>query len=468
MFTSKSEKSLEKTKQRVIDGFGSYQYKNNFFKFEGNWKNGKTHDINNYKRSRLNFEDNLCSSTQSRYGKLFILDGSYYFGNFTNGEIIGQGLKFNANSGDVYSGKFYMGEMHGFGEMVYHDGSIFRGYWNMNKPQGYGIISFRDKSVYEGNILSGLKHGFGKLVENDGEVFEGHWKNDLRHGHGKTTYKDGTTYSGEYYRGKYHGSGRMLHASGMKYSGMWLIGFPVLYTSQLVFTSSPISQIIPIIENTLLDFNVACMGNEGMIQESNRVVKLNCYLIDKNIKEENDVKNITSDIPKLVRECCVKENEQNLLKMKILNIERKTPTDKEKDVKEGRDGKEKSGNLRKQKKEVSLDDVIETESLKPGIIEQGTTTFPNTFIMATMQQLQKSITNQKIEKSKPINSPLNNIHFAPSGLYIVVASDITEPAFLNERPESATVFVLITKPKKNNKKDKKYVLLTILKILNIN
>lgn len=63
-------------------------------------------------------------------------DGSYYEGEFTNGEIQGHGFKFFARSGNTYSGQFLQGELHGQGVMNYSDKRVYEGEWHRNLRQG--------------------------------------------------------------------------------------------------------------------------------------------------------------------------------------------------------------------------------------------------------------------------------------------------------------------------------------------
>ena len=63
-------------------------------------------------------------------------DGSYYEGEFDNGEIKGHGFRYNAYNGNNYSGEFIDGEFHGEGVMTYGDGCMYEGDWFRNKRQG--------------------------------------------------------------------------------------------------------------------------------------------------------------------------------------------------------------------------------------------------------------------------------------------------------------------------------------------
>ncbi|XP_027254307.2 MORN repeat-containing protein 1 isoform X3 [Cricetulus griseus] len=96
------------------DGYGVYVYPNSFFRYEGEWKGGKKHG----------------------HGKLLFKDGSYYEGEFVDGEITGEGYQYWAWSGNTYSGQFVLGE-----------------------PQGHGIMKYKAGGFYEGELLQGLREG---------------------------------------------------------------------------------------------------------------------------------------------------------------------------------------------------------------------------------------------------------------------------------------------------------------------
>lgn len=44
------------------------------------------------------------------FGKLLFGDGSYYQGEFADNEIIGQGTRYFAATGNTYTGQFYYGK----------------------------------------------------------------------------------------------------------------------------------------------------------------------------------------------------------------------------------------------------------------------------------------------------------------------------------------------------------------------
>ena len=81
------------------------------------------------------------------FGKLKMRDGSYYEGEFLNGEIHGTGTRLWSHTNNIYQGQFDLGEMNGMGVMTYgKSGDVYEGHWVDNKAEGlsvlYGICFF--------------------------------------------------------------------------------------------------------------------------------------------------------------------------------------------------------------------------------------------------------------------------------------------------------------------------------------
>lgn len=70
------------------------------------------------------------------HGKLLMSDGSFYEGEFNNGEISGSGVRKWTSTGNIYEGEFFRGELTGKGTMKYSNGSIYEGDWYENMRQG--------------------------------------------------------------------------------------------------------------------------------------------------------------------------------------------------------------------------------------------------------------------------------------------------------------------------------------------
>ncbi len=94
-------------------------YPNRYFRYEGQWRNGRKHG----------------------HGKLIMRDGSFYEGDFINGEIEGKGTRFFACDGRKYVGEFQGGECHGEGSLAYGDGSTYEGHFENNKREGSDQVS---------------------------------------------------------------------------------------------------------------------------------------------------------------------------------------------------------------------------------------------------------------------------------------------------------------------------------------
>ncbi len=143
-------------------------------------------------------------------------------------------------------------------EIIYPDGSVFKGFTYKNMPNGRGVLQHKDGYAYTGMFENGLKHGAGKLVLMDEQAvaysYEGGWYQDEKkgdncrefvkdtyeyegsfnlgkmHGQGKLTdFKNKFVYEGEFMWGKYHGSGSIEFFDAedvpfLRYKGMFNAG----------------------------------------------------------------------------------------------------------------------------------------------------------------------------------------------------------------------------------------------------
>ncbi|XP_045659430.1 MORN repeat-containing protein 1 isoform X7 [Ursus americanus] len=194
------------------DGYGVYVYPNSFFRYEGEWKGGKKHG----------------------QGKLLFKDGSYYEGEFVDGEITGEGCRLWASSGNTYSGQFVLGEPQGRGVMKYKAGGHYEGELSHGLREGHGRLVDRDGQAYWGSFHNNQRHGRGHMVFRNGDKYEGDWVRDQRQGHGVLCRADGSTYEstwlspqGQWHSDVFSGLGNMTHCSGAVYHGMWINGHPV-------------------------------------------------------------------------------------------------------------------------------------------------------------------------------------------------------------------------------------------------
>ncbi|XP_019567618.2 MORN repeat-containing protein 1 isoform X2 [Rhinolophus sinicus] len=187
------------------DGYGVYTYPNSFFRYEGEWRGGKTHGR----------------------GKLLFKDGSYYEGEFVDGEIMGEGCRLWVSSGNTYSGQFVLGEPQGHGTMKYKAGGCYEGEFSRGLREGHGYLVDQDGQVYQGSFHNNRRHGRGQMAFQNGDKYDGDWVRDQRQGHGVLWCADGSTYEGQWHSDVFSGLGSMVHCSGVSYRGMWINGHPV-------------------------------------------------------------------------------------------------------------------------------------------------------------------------------------------------------------------------------------------------
>ena len=135
-------------------------------------------------------------------------------GNFINGKINGQASisYFNNN---YYKGEVLENQRHGYGKIIYADGSI------KNGKKGNSVHSY---PFYEGNWVNDKQSGVGTMFYMNGESLNGNWNNQLFTGKGKLTFEDGSMYSGDWKEGIFNGEGYYLWSSGCFYQGFFQSG----------------------------------------------------------------------------------------------------------------------------------------------------------------------------------------------------------------------------------------------------
>lgn len=171
------------------------------------------------------------------------LDGGHFYSGPIN--MNGQGA-YKWNDGTFYCGDFIDGEMTGFGYYKYKNG-IYSGHVYNGIRHGYGVlILFEAKIKYVGQWCKGVRHGQGILYYNcdftkltqyieqneititnikDNEqiqfflsqsyktsaYYDGEWVNGSRSGNGKCSYVNGDEYNGDWRNDKKHGKGMNIH-----------------------------------------------------------------------------------------------------------------------------------------------------------------------------------------------------------------------------------------------------------------
>ena len=122
--------------------------------------------------------------------------------------------------GSTYTGEWWRGMKHGWGEWRMADGSSFRGEFVCDTIHGRGRFIYADGSIYRGDWQKGLRHGYGSLCHPDSaSVFDGQWQADsLIYGSWTT---DSSRYEGALRNYIPHGVGIIRHSNHKVYAGRW-------------------------------------------------------------------------------------------------------------------------------------------------------------------------------------------------------------------------------------------------------
>ncbi|XP_019567620.2 MORN repeat-containing protein 1 isoform X7 [Rhinolophus sinicus] len=225
------------------DGYGVYTYPNSFFRYEGEWRGGKTHGR----------------------GKLLFKDGSYYEGEFVDGEIMGEGCRLWVSSGNTYSGQFVLGEPQGHGTMKYKAGGCYEGEFSRGLREGHGYLVDQDGQVYQGSFHNNRRHGRGQMAFQNGDKYDGDWVRDQRQGHGVLWCADGSTYEGQWHSDVFSGLGSMVHCSGVSYRGMWINGHPVAQATRTVILGP---EVMDVAHSASFTLRVELQQDNGEVAET--------------------------------------------------------------------------------------------------------------------------------------------------------------------------------------------------------
>lgn len=103
----------------------------------------------------------------------------------------------------------------------------YTGNWRDGKKHGYGSLVYSNGSKYEGEWRDGERHGRGVYWVEEGKKlrkqYAGEWEHDKRHGVGTFFYQNGARFEGLWVHNKREGSGRMEYADDQGvYEGEWL------------------------------------------------------------------------------------------------------------------------------------------------------------------------------------------------------------------------------------------------------
>ena len=158
------------------------------------------------------------------YGELIYPNGSSYKGTFDGGSIHGQGI-FTWPDGSYYEGDYKYGYFHGKGTYHYSNGATYVGDWVKGNREGQGTYTSPDGFKHTGTWKADQYHGYGEAKYADGGSYKGNFENGLRHGEGTYRSSDGMVYTGNWENHTYNGKGKMTWSDGSYYEGNFKDGY---------------------------------------------------------------------------------------------------------------------------------------------------------------------------------------------------------------------------------------------------
>lgn len=169
----------------------------------------------------------IPSSSYHGYGRMVFSDGTVYEGGWLNGKRNGFG-KQKTSDGTYYECEWYNDVPSGFGKVRYASGGCYEGNWKDGKHNGFGMYTWSNGDVYIGEFSGSKMTGYGALKRTSGDVTAGTWKDGnlverSKQEITKLTYTS-ASYIGQVADGKPYGYGWMDYNSGGFYEGIWMYG----------------------------------------------------------------------------------------------------------------------------------------------------------------------------------------------------------------------------------------------------
>jgi len=130
------------------------------------------------------YTGDIVNSIPEGKGVCNYADGGEYTGSWRSGKRNGVGVHIS-RSLDEYKGKWVGDVRSGRGTWVSKRGDSYEGMWDGNFPHGQGVMTYKVKDAeencsrelsYSGEWNHGKRHGFGEVVYMDGTVKKGSWK----------------------------------------------------------------------------------------------------------------------------------------------------------------------------------------------------------------------------------------------------------------------------------------------------
>lgn len=192
-----------------ITGKGLYRWPDSST-YEGEVSNGKRHGHGTFRCMASPASYTGQWNMGQRHGTGIIrydTDGlSFYEGDWVNNKRHGYGVR-RYRSGNVYEGEWANNNRHGQGIMRWVDlNQTYNGQWENGVQNGHGEHTwyirrlpgsqYPMRNQYIGDFLYGKRHGYGVILYANGSKYEGDWLDDKKSGRGVFTFKNGRIFEG--------------------------------------------------------------------------------------------------------------------------------------------------------------------------------------------------------------------------------------------------------------------------------
>uniref|UniRef100_A0A8C4WF27 ALS2 C-terminal like n=1 Tax=Gopherus evgoodei TaxID=1825980 RepID=A0A8C4WF27_9SAUR len=172
-------------------------------------------------------------------------DGRNHVGDFKEGLEHGFGIclipLLSEDKYDCYKCHWCEGKMRGYGICEYGNEMVYKGYFNDNLRQGFGILenpSAEQPFKYTGQWDNDKKNGYGVWDDKDrGERYIGIWQDDHRHGQGIVVTQSGVCYQRTFHVDKMVGSGILLLEDDSVYEGNFTRDLTFVGKGKLTFSN---------------------------------------------------------------------------------------------------------------------------------------------------------------------------------------------------------------------------------------
>ncbi|XP_074644846.1 MORN repeat-containing protein 1-like isoform X2 [Tubulanus polymorphus] len=188
---------IGETHNQLRDGYGVYYYPNKFFRYEGEWSKGKKHGHGKFIMADGSFyEGEFKDNEMTGHGfRFWARNQNNYTGNFCCGELQGTGV-MKYSDGSVYEGEWWNNKRHGYGVHRMINVGVFEGNFHEHLRHGEGSQLYINGDKYEGDWVRDKRQGHGEERSNDGSIYEGQWRNDMKNGEGTMIHCSGYIYQG--------------------------------------------------------------------------------------------------------------------------------------------------------------------------------------------------------------------------------------------------------------------------------